>query len=107
MIYTREALLDYSVSKLIDIILNQQEEATEVATLKKKLARISSIINEDSTSDNVARTSNSGRPRLSDEEREARAAERYEKQKAYQRAKYAMLKAEKEKANEEDAKLDM
>lgn len=107
MQYTKDQLYNLPINKLVDIITTLQYENEEVVFLRRKLAKISTILNETQTSssnsDNALemaekpqRTERRGRPRMTPEQKAAS----YEEYKRKKREAYAKMKAEK--ANKEN-----
>lgn len=106
MAYTKEQLFDFSVTRLIDIILAQQEQLMQSDIDSKMLSKIRKILDGPDTTNEGARSNTSivltdsatsnysgkkrGRPRLSPEE----SARKYEEQKARQKERYHEMMAE-------------
>ncbi len=87
--YNKEQLLELPVSKLIDIILNLQEENTKTEDYRKRLQKIHLWSQSDEELEERR-----GRPAMTPEER----AQRYEEYKARKRERYALAKAGKKDA---------
>lgn len=107
MQYTKEQLINLPIGRLIDIIEELQKDNEKVVLLRRKLAKISDIVNEPiitlSDSDKALeeaektqRTERRGRPRMTPEQKAAS----YEEYKRKKREAYAKMKAEK--ANKEN-----
>lgn len=83
--YTRETLYDLPISKLVDIILSQQDELERGKIQLSAYEKIRKILNvPDAIPDAPEKPRKGGRPALSEEERAAA----YERQKARQKEKY-------------------
>lgn len=102
MKYTKDQLYNLPINKLVDIITTLQYENEEVVFLRRKLAKIGTILNETQTlssdsdkapeeAEKPQRMERRGRPRMTPEEKAAS----YEEYKRKKREAYAKMKAEK------------
>lgn len=100
MAYTKEQLFDFPVSRLVDIILAQQEQLMQSDTYSKTLNKIRKILDGPDTTNEENKGNmvldpdkpkkKMGRPRLSPEE----SARKYEERKAKQKERYHEMMSE-------------
>lgn len=99
MAYNREQLFDFPVSRLVDIIMTQQEQLMQSDADSKLVNKIRRILDGPDTTNEGGNKGNMvldppkkkmGRPRLSPEEN----ARKYEERKAKQKERYKEMMAE-------------